>query len=86
VRELKLCMVLPIADRLVVLLPELLLQIESSPPSNGAGIGSSGRRDDYDSYTGGHSVMTAGNLQAWRDGACSSWAGGSWRPPKNPES
>ena len=27
--------------------------------------------DDDDSYTGGHGVVTAGNLQAWRDGACS---------------
>ena len=27
--------------------------------------------NDDDSYTGGHGVVTAGNLQAWRDGACS---------------
>jgi len=30
--------------------------------------------DDDDSYTGGHGVVTAGNLQAWRDGACSRFA------------
>jgi len=33
---------------------------------------------DDDSYTGGHGVVTAGNLQAWRDIRCVGTTKSSW--------